>query len=89
MTPTEQQPRPATRRSSMAWRLAVAFSLLLGTAPYAMAQPASLEISGFAMLDMGINFKTIDPNWYHTMRLNKLPSFDGSWRRRHCVRRRT
>ena len=79
MTPTEQQPRPATRRSSIAWRLAVAFALLLGTAPYAMAQPASLEIYGFAMLDMGINFKTIDPNWFDTMRLNKLPSFDGQF----------
>ena len=61
----------------------MAFALLLGTAPYAMAQPASIEIYGFAMLDMGINLNTIDPNWFDTMRLNKLPSFDGRvWRGR-------
>ena len=29
MTPTEEQPRPATRRRPIAWRLAVAFALLL------------------------------------------------------------
>ena len=63
----------------------MAAALLLATvapiyaqAPAADAKP-SLEIYGFAMLDMGINFNTIDPNWYDTMRLNKLPSFDGQF----------
>ncbi len=79
MTPTDRQARHATRRSPIAWRLAMAFALLLGTAPYAMAQPASIEVYGFAMLDMGINLNTIDPNWFDTMRLNKLPSFDGEF----------
>jgi len=35
-----------------------------------------MDVYGFAMLDMGLNFKTIDPNWYDTMRINRLPSFD-------------
>ena len=79
MTPTAQQPGHRTGRDRIAWRLALAFALLLGMTPPAMAQPASIEIYGFAMLDMGINLKTIDPNWFDTMRLNKLPSFDGQF----------
>jgi hypothetical protein len=45
----------------------------------------STTIYGFAMLDFGSNFKTIDPNWFDTMRITKLPSYqdqfgkDGSW----------
>ena len=34
----------------------------------------SLEIYGFAMLDIGHDFKQIDPNWSDTLRLTKLPS---------------
>jgi hypothetical protein len=39
-------------------------------------QPAksTFEIYGFAMLDIGHDFKQIDPNWYDTMRVTKLPS---------------
>jgi hypothetical protein len=44
----------------------------------AQAQPpdkkSTFEIYGFAMLDIGQNFKQIDPNWYDTMRVTKLPS---------------
>jgi hypothetical protein len=36
----------------------------------------SLEIYGFAMLDIGHDFKQIDPDWYDTMRVTKLPSFE-------------
>jgi hypothetical protein len=60
----------------------MAAALVLGTVGYAGAQTApsdakpSLEIYGFAMLDMGINLNTIAPNWYDTMRVTKLPSFD-------------
>jgi hypothetical protein len=68
-----------THGTPMVWRLALAFALLLATAPRAMAQPASIEIYGFAMLDMGLNLKQIDPNWFDTMRLNKLPTFDGQF----------
>ena len=79
MTPTDKRPRRPCDRRRWARSLAMSFALLLAIAPRAMAQPASIEIYGFAMLDMGINFKTIDPNWYDTMRLNKLPSFDGQF----------
>ena len=37
---------------------------------------ASMEIYGFAMLDIGQNFKQIDPNWFDTLRITKLPSFN-------------
>jgi hypothetical protein len=36
----------------------------------------SLEIYGFAMLDMGHNFKQIHPDWFDTLRLTKLPKFE-------------
>ena len=48
MTVTDRQPR----RSPMAWRLTLAFALLLAVAPRAMAQPASIEIYGFAMCEV-------------------------------------
>jgi DcaP outer membrane protein len=34
----------------------------------------SFEVYGFAMLDIGQNFKQIHPDWYDTMRVTKLPS---------------
>ena len=33
----------------------------------------SFEVYGFAMLDMGHNFKQIDPNWFDTLRITRLP----------------
>ena len=39
----------------------------------------SLEIYGFAMLDFGQNFNQINPNWFDTMRLTKLPKFEGEF----------
>src|SRR5690349_16870537 len=44
-----------------------------------------LDIYGFAMLDMGYDFKQNDPSWFDTMRPTKLPNFknqfgaDGNW----------
>ena len=35
----------------------------------------SFEIYGFAMLDIGHDFKQINPNWTDTLRVTKLPSF--------------
>jgi DcaP outer membrane protein len=55
--------------------------LLAGCASNAWAQqPAketkpSLEIYGFTMLDIGQDFLQIDPNWFDTMRVTKLPAF--------------
>ncbi|HXW07400.1 MAG TPA: DcaP family trimeric outer membrane transporter [Vicinamibacterales bacterium] len=52
----------------------------------AQAQPASkpsMEIYGFAMLDIGHDFKTINPNWSDTMRVTRLPSFEGQFGEDH------
>jgi len=35
----------------------------------------SMEIYGFAMLDMGHDFEQINPDWFDTLRVTKLPSF--------------
>jgi DcaP outer membrane protein len=51
------------------------------TASRVPAKPAEeksnpwMDIYGFAMLDIGQNFKQIDPNWFDTLRLTKLPSY--------------
>ena len=45
----------------------------------AQSQPdakPSFEIYGFAMLDIGHNFKQINPNWSDTLRVTRLPSFE-------------
>ena len=54
----------------------------LGGNPYApqttvTATPskASFEVYGFAMLDIGHDFKQIHPDWFDTLRLTKLPKF--------------
>ena len=39
----------------------------------------SAEVYGFAMLDIGHNFKTINPSWFDTMRVTKLPSSPGQF----------
>jgi hypothetical protein len=48
----------------------------------AQAAPASkpsLEVYGFVMLDIGQNFKTINPNWFDTMRVTRLPAFENQF----------
>jgi hypothetical protein len=48
-------------------------------APPARPQGAagtSFEVYGFAMLDIGHNFKQINPNWFDTMRVTRLNSFE-------------
>jgi hypothetical protein len=73
---------------------ALAFALL-ASVPSAWAQDAaktpatepkpSMTIYGFAMLDTGYNIAQINPDWYDTMRVSKLPSYkdeygkDGNW----------
>jgi hypothetical protein len=52
----------------------------------AQAQPAagsSFEVYGFAMLDIGLDFKQIDPNWFDTMRVTKLPKVENEFGRDH------
>ena len=36
----------------------------------------SMEVYGFAMLDIGHDFKQINPNWSDTLRVTRLPSFE-------------
>ena len=38
-----------------------------------------MTIYGFAMLDIGHDFKQINPNWSDTMRVTKLPSFENQF----------
>ena len=46
---------------------------------------STFEVYGFAMLDMGYQFKQAHPDWFDTLRPTKLPSFedefapDGKW----------
>ena len=51
----------------------------------AQAQDAksSMEVYGFAMLDMGLDFKSIDPDWYDTLRVTRLPAFEGEFGEDH------
>ena len=67
------------------WLLPALF--VLGTAAPARAQASQteLEVYGFAMLDIGHNFNTINPNWFDTMRVTRLPSFDGEFGEDHST----
>ena len=74
--------------SVRAQRAIADISTALGGNPYAggqtsePAQPkSSFEIYGFAMLDIGHDFKQIDPNWFDTLRVTKLPSFENEFGR--------
>ena len=66
--------------SVRAQRAIADISNALGGNPYAatvaaQAAPSktTFEIYGFAMLDIGQNFKQINPNWSDTLRVTKLP----------------
>src|SRR5262245_10175888 len=69
-------------RYLLPWML-LAVLLVAATDAWAQAAPAdakpSMEIYGFAMLDMGHDFTAINPNWSDTMRVSKLPSFDDQY----------
>jgi hypothetical protein len=52
-------------------------------AAQASSSKPSFEIYGFAMLDIGHDFKTINPNWFDTMRVTRLPSFEGQFGEDH------
>src|SRR6185436_17490794 len=73
----------------VAARLALTVGVLLGAGVPAHAQtpPAdakpSMEIYGFAMLDIGHDFKQIHPDWYDTMRVTKLPTVEDEFGRDH------
>ena len=44
---------------------------------------SSFEIYGFAMLDIGHDFKQIKPEWFDTMRVTRLPSFENQYGEDH------
>jgi hypothetical protein len=66
-------------------------ALLAAAAPAAAQDPnqpkpdakPTLEVYGFAMLDMGHDFKQIDPAWSDTLRVTKLPSVEDQFGRDH------
>jgi hypothetical protein len=47
----------------------------------APAPKPTLEVYGFVMLDFGENFTTIHPDWFDTMRVTRLPSFEDQYGR--------
>jgi hypothetical protein len=47
------------------------------------ADKSTFEVYGFAMLDIGHDFKQINPNWYDTLRVTKLPSFEKEFGENH------
>ncbi len=62
--------------------VAIAAILVSFISPSAKAQDTGpdpskpyLDISGFAMVDTGFDFKQTDPNWFDVVRPTKLPSF--------------
>jgi hypothetical protein len=65
------------------WLLAALVTLTAPGAAYAQASQTELEVYGFAMLDIGHNFNTIHPNWFDTMRVTRLPSFEGEFGEDH------
>ena len=77
------------RRRRVAARLVLIGCVLLGVTPRAHAQATtadtkpSMEIYGFAMLDIGHDFKQIHPDWYDTMRVTRLPTFEDEFGRDH------
>ena len=62
------------RRLIIAAAMTLVSTLALAQQPAADEPKPRLDIYGFVMLDMGHNFKTINPNWSDTMRITRLPS---------------
>ena len=72
----------ASAQDTIADTLLAARSTAQGSQAQQPPRP-SLEIYGFAMLDIGHDFKQIDPAWSDTMRVTKLPSFEDQFGRDH------
>src|SRR5829696_9270572 len=72
-------------------RLLLTASVVLGLASLAQAQTPppepkpSMEIYGFAMLDIGHDFKQIHPDWYDTLRLTRLPKVENEFGEDHST----
>src|SRR6188508_644005 len=74
----------STRRVMTAGWLSIVLLVAAG-AGIARADEPRMDIYGFAMLDMGYQFKQNDPAWFDVLRPTKLPAFedqfgaDGHW----------
>jgi outer membrane DcaP-like protein len=44
---------------------------------------SSVEIFGFVLLDLGHDFTHVDPNWVDTLRVSRLPKFEGEFGHDH------
>jgi hypothetical protein len=63
--------------SARVWIAACAIALCAGGArAQSTGDQAKIDLYGFAMLDMGYDFKQNDPNWFDVMRPTKLPAFE-------------
>src|SRR6187549_140113 len=75
--------RSSKKRRMLPWVLPALLLLMTADAraqaPAAQDAKPSMEIYGFAMLDMGHDFTTIHPNWFDTLRVTKLPSFEDQY----------
>ena len=45
----------------------------------------TFEIYGFAMMDIGHDFRQIDPDWFDTMRVTRLPSVENQYGRNNTT----
>lgn len=86
--PDNPQPMPRPRESMLKRGFALTVLCLLCAISSNAQTPATgprLTISGFAMMDTGIDFGSSHPDWFDVMRPTKLPSFenefgkDGRW----------
>ncbi len=50
-------------------------AIMISCRATAQEDAKSLEIYGFAMLDVGYDFKQINPNWFDALRINRLPTY--------------
>ncbi len=64
-----------THRAGAMW-VVVAAVLATAVMPALAQEKPRGELYGFAMLDMGYDFKQTDPNWFDVMRPTKLPAFE-------------
>jgi hypothetical protein len=62
------------RVAGMSWLIIAALLLIAASNPHAQETKSRLDIYGFAMMDMGIDFKQTDPAWFDVVRPTKLPS---------------
>ncbi len=66
------------RRAGALAVVAVAVLAVLAIPAFAQEKP-KVELYGFAMLDMGYDFKQTDPDWFDVVRPTKLPEYKDQW----------